>query len=117
MILKDIKYELDKKIHCKYNVIMKKIHFEWDESKAKSNEIKHKVSFSEASSVFFDELAIEFEDIEHSDEEERFLLLGLSRKMKLLLICHCYKDATGNIRIISARKATKNEAKYYPIGG
>ena len=96
---------------------MKKIHFEWDESKAKSNEIKHKVSFSEASSVFFDELAVEFEDVEHSDEEERFLLLGLSRKMKLLLICHCHKDATGNIRIISARKATKNEAKHYPIGG
>ena len=96
---------------------MKKIHFEWDDSKAKSNEIKHKVSFREASSVFLDELAVEFEDIEHSEEEERFLLLGLSSKLKLLLICHCYKDTTGNIRIISARKATKNEAKYYPIGG
>ncbi len=96
---------------------MKKIHFEWDESKAKSNEMKHKVSFSEASSVFLDELAVEFEDVEHSEKEERFLLLGLSSKLKLLLICHCYKDITGNIRIISARKATKNEAKYYPIGG
>ena len=96
---------------------MNKIHFEWDESKAKSNELKHNISFFEASSVFYDELAVEFEDIEHLDEETRFLLLGLSRKMKLLLICHCYKDTTGNIRIISARKATKNEAKHYPIGG
>ena len=96
---------------------MKKIHFEWDESKAKSNEMKHKISFSEASSVFLDELAVEFEDVEHSEKEERFLLLGLSSKLKLLLICHCYKDITGNIRIISARKATKNEAKYYPAGG
>ena len=96
---------------------MKRIHFEWDESKAKSNELKHKVSFSEASSVFLDELAIEFEDVEHSEEEERFLLLGLSSKLKLLLICHCHKDTTGNIRIISARKATKNEEKHYPLGG
>lgn len=71
----------------------------------------------EASSVFYDELAIEFEDVEHSEDEERFLLLGLSCKMKLLFICHCYKDETGTIRIISARKATKNEAKYYPLGG
>ena len=96
---------------------MKKIHFEWDESKARSNERKHNVSFVEASSVFYDELAVEFEDIEHSENEERFLLLGLSCKMKLLLICHCYKEVTGNIRIISARKATKNEAKHYPLGG
>ena len=95
---------------------MKKIHFEWDESKAKSNERKHNVSFVEASSVFYDELAVEFEDVEHSEHEERFLLLGLSRKMKLLLICHCYKEVTGDIRIISARKATKNEAKHYPLG-
>ncbi|MCF6244212.1 MAG: BrnT family toxin [Sulfurovum sp.] len=96
---------------------MKKIHFEWDESKARSNELKHNVSFTEATSVFYDELAVEFEDIEHSVDEERFLLLGLSHKLKLLLICHCYKDDTGNIRIISARKATKNEAKHYPLGG
>lgn len=96
---------------------MKKIHFEWDESKAKSNEKKHQVSFTEASSVFLDELAIEFYDDEHSEWEDRFLLLGLSDRLHLLLVCHCYREADGNIRIISARKATKNEVKYYPIGG
>jgi uncharacterized DUF497 family protein len=92
---------------------MKKIKFEWDEKKAQSNIRKHGISFEEAMSVFYDERAIEFFDDEHSEWEERFLLLGLSRKMNLLLICHCYRESNGTIRIISARKATKNEAKHY----
>jgi len=92
---------------------MKKIKFEWDEKKAQSNIHKHGISFEEAMSVFYDERAIEFFDDEHSEWEERFLLLGLSRKMNLLLICHCYRESNGTIRIISARKATKNEAKHY----
>ena len=92
---------------------MKKIKFEWDEKKAQSNIHKHGISFEEAMSVFYDERAIEFFDDEHSEWEERFLLLGLSQKMNLLLICHCYRESNGTIRIISARKATKNEAKYY----
>ena len=92
---------------------MREIRFEWDISKAKSNEIKHQVSFDEAVTVFSDELATEFYDDEHSEWEERFLLLGLSNKLNLLLICHCYRESKGLIRIISVRKATKNEAKYY----
>lgn len=106
------KNNLDKKLHCKYNV-MKEIHFEWDANKAKINQKKHKISFEEATTVFSDELAIEFYDEEHSEWEDRFLMLGLSNKLNLLLICHCYRESTGNIRIISAREATKNESKHY----
>lgn len=92
---------------------MKEIHFEWDVSKEKINEIKHQISFKEATTVFSDDLAIEFYDDEHSEWEDRFLLLGLSCKLNLLLICHCHREPKGRIRIISARKATKNEAKHY----
>jgi len=74
---------------------------------------KHQISFEEATTVFSDELAIEFYDEEHSEWEDRFLMLGLSNKLNLLLICHCYREATRNIRIISAREATKNESKHY----
>jgi uncharacterized protein len=95
---------------------MDKIKFEWDNRKDKSNQKKHGVSFDEAKSVFCDENAIEFYNFDHSHEEERFLLLGLSMKLRLILICHCFKEENGIIRIISARKATKNEQKEY-IGG
>jgi len=96
---------------------MNKIHFEWDESKSKSNEKKHHIAFTEATSVFYDESAVEFYDDVHSEWEDRFLLLGVSAKRHLLLVCHCYRKENGTIRIISARKATKNESKHYPIGG
>ncbi|MCM8539012.1 MAG: BrnT family toxin [Lentisphaeraceae bacterium] len=89
------------------------LYFEWDEAKAKSNLDKHGVSFEEAKSVFYDSDAKEFYDDENSDWEDRFLLLGLSSKTKLLMICHCYKESESVIRIISARKATKNESKHY----
>lgn len=92
---------------------MSDLHFEWDPVKAKTNLDKHGVSFEEAMSVFYDEAAIEFYDDEHSEWEDRFLLLGLSSDMKLLLVCHCYRSEEGVIRLISARKATKNEAKHY----
>ena len=92
---------------------MSELHFEWDSEKAKANLDKHGVSFEEAMSVFYDEVAIEFYDDEHSEWEDRFLLLGLSSDMKLLLVCHCYRSEEGVIRLISARKATKNEAKHY----
>jgi uncharacterized DUF497 family protein len=92
---------------------MKEIHFEWDISKAKINENKHQVSFKEAVTVFSEELAIEFYDDNHSEWEDKFLLLGLSHKLNLLIICHCHREPKGTIRIISARRATKNEAKYY----
>ena len=92
---------------------MKEIQFEWNEAKAEINEKKHHISFKEASSVFYDELAIEFYDDKHSEWEDRFLLLGLSNRLNLLLICHCYRETKNTIRLISARKATKNESKYY----
>lgn len=92
---------------------MSGLHFEWDPAKAKANLDKHGVSFEEAMSVFYDEAAIEFYDDEHSEWEDRLLLLGLSSDVKLLLVCHCYRSEEGVIRLISARKATKNEAKHY----
>lgn len=95
---------------------MNEIKFEWDNRKDKSNQKKHGVSFEEAKTVFYDENAIEFYDFDHSHDEKRFLLLGLSSKLRLLLICHCFKEENGIIRIISARKATTNEQKEY-IGG
>lgn len=92
------------------------IKFEWDPSKGIKNEEKHGVSFDEAQSVFFDEYAIQFFDEEHSHKEDRFLMLGLSNETRILLVCHCERDEGETIRIISARKATKNERKYYKGG-
>lgn len=92
---------------------MKQLEFVWDPRKAKSNFRKHGVTFEEARSVFFDEWAIEFFDEPHSEESDRFLLLGLSAQARLLLVCHCFREEQGTIRIISARKATKNESQHY----
>ena len=92
---------------------MKALRFEWDSNKANQNLEKHGISFEEAISVFYDERAVEFYDDEHSEWENRFLMLGLSARFRLLLVCHCIKEDEQVIRIISARKATKNEAKYY----
>jgi uncharacterized DUF497 family protein len=89
------------------------IQFEWNPEKASSNAQKHGVSFEEAKSVFYDEFAIQFFDEAHSSDEERFLLLGMSAQAKLLLVCHCERDSGNTIRIISARKATKQEARFY----
>lgn len=88
--------------------------FDWNPSKAASNLRKHGVSFEEAQSVFYDEFAIQFFDESHSsDNEERFLMLGMSSGAHLLLVCHCERDDGGVVRIISARKATKNESSFY----
>jgi len=95
----------------KYNVLM--IQFEWDPSKAVLNLKKHGVTFEEARSTFYDEFAIQFFDGERSAAEERFLLLGLSSKARLLLVCHCERETGERIRIISARKATKRESTFY----
>ena len=89
------------------------IQFEWDQPKAAANLRKHGVSFEEAQSVFHDEFAIQFYDADHSNEEERFLLLGLSDSVRLLLVCHCERKTGDLIRIISARKATKRESAFY----
>lgn len=92
---------------------MKKLIFEWDDAKKNVNQSKHDISFEEAQTVFFDESALEFEDPDHSIDEERFLLLGFSQKLKVLVVCHCYRSDDSIIRIISARKATKKERKVY----
>ncbi len=92
---------------------MKAINFSWDNSKAKSNLIKHKISFEEAKTVFDDDNARLIHDPDHSETEDRFILLGLSCKLKVLTIVHCYRDDENNIRIISARKSSKLETKQY----
>ena len=89
------------------------IHFEWNNEKDKTNIRIHGISFEEASTVFYDANAIVFDDPDHSAEEDRFLILGISRKMHLCIVSHCYRDEDEIIRIISARKATKNETKTY----
>lgn len=89
------------------------IKFEWDSAKAAANIKKHGVSFDEAQSVFYDEFAVQFFDGEHSSAEERFLMLGMSADARLLLVCHCEREAGSVIRIISARKATKREQTFY----
>ncbi len=87
--------------------------FTWDEAKAAINLQKHKVSFEEAKTVFDDEEALFMSDPDHSDKEERFILLGMSTLLRLLVVCHCYRENDDVIRIISARKATKNETNTY----
>ncbi len=94
---------------------METIIFEWDENKNSINKKKHKISFEEAKTVFYDPEALLIDDPEHSSEEERFIILGLSSKANLLVVCHCYRASETVIRIISARKATKNESTYYGI--
>lgn len=83
------------------------IKFEWDPPKAAANLKKNQVSFDKARSVFYDEFAVQFFDGEHSSDEDRFLMLGMSAGAKLLLVCHCEREQGEVIRIISARKATK----------
>jgi uncharacterized protein len=92
---------------------MNDLSFQWDQNKNLENIKKHKVSFDEAKSVFFDDTARIIHDPEHSIDEERFIILGMSSKLKLLVVVHVYKENDKVIRIISARKATKSEIKYY----
>ncbi len=87
--------------------------FEWNPVKAASNAKKHKVTFEVAKTVFYDDFAVQFFDEEHSADEDRFLLLGISSDARLLLVCHCEREGGEVVRIISARKATSNEAQYY----
>ena len=92
------------------------IKFDPNPDKAAINLKKHGVSFEEAQTVFYDDLAVQFFDEDNSDDEDRFLLLGMSSTARLLLVCHCERDAGQLIRIISARKATKRESTFYPGG-
>jgi uncharacterized DUF497 family protein len=92
---------------------MKPLYFEWDDRKEKANIKKHGVSFEEARTVFYDENAIRFFDPDHSEDEDRFILLGMSFKLRVLIVCHCLRESEEVIRIISARKAIKREQKEY----
>lgn len=96
-----------------YNVHMSDIRFEWDEAKSRQNVRKHGVSFEEAETVFFDDHAIRFFDPDHSDDEDRFIMLGISHKLRVLIVCHCYRESDSVIRIISARKANRQESTHY----
>ena len=87
--------------------------FDWDPAKAKRNLKNHGVSFNEAKTVFYDDFARQFYDEGHSEEEDRFLLLGVSNTSRILLICHCELESKDVIRIISARKATAKECQLY----
>jgi len=92
---------------------MSTLQFEWDPEKAAANLQKHRVSFEDAQSVFSDERALLIDDPDHSEEEDRFILLGLSSSLRLLVVAHCYRSAGHVIRIISARKATTEEQRHY----
>jgi len=92
---------------------MDSLRFSWDNQKDKSNKKKHGISFKEAQTIFFDEKAVEFFDPDHSESENRFIMLGLSYRLRVLVVCHCLRKSESEVRIISARRATKKEQKVY----
>ncbi len=92
------------------------LRFDWDERKNRRNRAKHGVWFEEAQSVFDDSRARLFYDPEHSEAEDRFILLGVSSAARTLVVIHCYRDSDSMIRIISARKATRKEVRSYEEG-
>ena len=92
---------------------MSGIVFEWDPHKNEINRRKHNISFEEARAVFYDEQALVIDAPDHSVDEERFIILGLSSRANLLVVCHCYRQSETVIRIISARKATTTETRQY----
>ncbi len=92
---------------------MGNIEFAWDRRKARANLAKHGVSFEEAQTVFLDESARLIDDPDHSEDEDRFLLLGLSFQARCLIVSHCYRQSDSVIRLISARRATVQEEELY----
>jgi uncharacterized DUF497 family protein len=92
------------------------IRSEWDATKDRANRRKHGVSFEEARTIFYDDHALLIPDPDHSTMEDRFILLGLSSTLRVLVACHCYREALGLIRIISARKANREERADYERG-
>jgi uncharacterized DUF497 family protein len=92
---------------------MTSLRFEWDEAKNRSNRRKHGITFDEARTAFLDENARAVPDPDHSGDEDRFVLLGLSTSLRVLVVCHCYRQKDEVIRIISARKADRDELKQY----
>ena len=89
------------------------IRFDWDPSKAHENLLKHRITFSEAQTIFFDEHGILIHDPDHSDQEDRYLLMGISAKLRLLVVSHAYRENDRVIRLISARLADASERQQY----
>ena len=104
---------LDTYIVYAYNVRMVELRFEWDGRKEKANIKKHGVSFEEARTVFFDENAIQFFDPDHSENEDRFILLGLSFKPRIVVVCHYLRESETVVRLFSAREADRDEEREY----
>lgn len=96
-----------------YNVCMKELLSDWDTRKDKANTKKHGVSFDDARTAFYDETAVVFHDPDHSDDEGKFILLGLSLRTGVIVVCHCFRKNDTVIRIITARRADKQEEKDY----
>ncbi len=92
---------------------MAELRFEWDGRKEKANITKHGISFEEARTVFYDENAVLFFDPDHSENEDRFILLGLSFATRILVVCHCLRKSETVVRLFSARKADKDEEREY----
>ena len=92
---------------------MSNIRFVWDSKKNIVNKRKHGVSFEEAQTVFYDEYAQLIADPDHSEEEDHFIILGRSIRLRILVVCHCYREDDEVIRIISARRANKFEQSFY----
>ncbi len=92
---------------------MMNIVFEWDKRKENVNIRKHGISFEEARTTFYDDNAVQFYDPDHSTDEDRFILLGVSHKLNTLVVCHCFREEETIVRIISARRADKDEADIY----
>lgn len=92
---------------------MPDLRFDWDPRKAAANLRKHRVSFEEAQTAFLDEEALVIEDPDHSEGEDRFILLGVSGGLRILFVCHCVREGGSLIRIISARRADRYEQEQY----
>lgn len=92
---------------------MKHLKFEWDSKKDKTNAEKHGITFEEAKTVFYDEYAIQYYDPDHSESEDRYILLGISFKLNTIVVCHCFREEEVVVRIISARKADRDEEQVY----
>lgn len=87
--------------------------FVWDEDKNRANQRKHRVAFEEAQTAFYDEKALVYFDPDHSEDEDRFILLGMSARLRVLVVCHCHRERESVVRIISARRADKIEQREY----
>ena len=92
---------------------MSELKFTWDSNKEAKNQKKHGISFEEAQSVFLDDYSRLIPDPDHSENEDRFILLGMCSQLRLLVVCHCYRKGGSEIRMISARKASKSEKRQY----